>query len=685
MNEAKKFYQNDQLAVAVGPSKAGNINYPNGQVAVAVSTASTYQNSFCAYANDKKKSLLLTLNEAAVGFAQTSTCDEDPVLIPRKRVVFTKYGGIITDENEFISLEWTWRRKTNSQPEELKDEITVKLSDCIKLRFKSKEEIFIDFRCESINCTIDMGIKVLRKKPNYLLRAKTLPGGRVLPDIERFTLKQRTTAFNESMRERRNRLNPKAENLSEMVCDVVKELEGTFDKLPERMCIKSSLSAKWRDESMRMTKKELPLIPLCGTETGDNKGLGAALYVDTDTTEYFDSRSTLPKKMLTDKGNWKNYSDIRNILSLSNPVLERSSVLNAASGRYSDKIIVDPSTATPQNPTGMVKCKGRGLESISWKEFKNFLIPTSCSIVPQSLLIIGLIMRDGQPDCCIAKGISELVNLELNGNSGYDSDVKIVKIDVSDDSSVLGELNVKSLPLFMMINSGRLVYAGQIGGRQVRLRKHDRARVLLIEPIFKHQVASEKNLKKCYCDSYLCLDVHQALRLLDQGNRMENPLQFDIVFISEDVEGGDLDTLYRKLSPYITIKRTIVAILVNVQRDLRNPALNSVKWLDYLSSKIDEIVPSDNPIRNLAQVVVQKPVKVSSIQRLLHMRKVPSEDTNFGLTPETLKAAIKAVQESLKVRKTLTADNGAIPKIGIRLSAEDTKFRGQKLIYSNLI
>ena len=141
MDKSTSFYSNGQLAVALTPSKAGYIYYPNGEVAIAISTASTYQNSFCAYANNKKRSLLLALNEAAVGFAQTAERKGNHVHFPKTRVVFTKRGGVLTNEDEYISLEWTWKRKSGSQPKELKEEMIIKLSEYITLRFKSQEEI----------------------------------------------------------------------------------------------------------------------------------------------------------------------------------------------------------------------------------------------------------------------------------------------------------------------------------------------------------------------------------------------------------------------------------------------------------------------------------------------------------------------------------------------------------------
>ena len=681
------FYNNGQIAVSLAAtSKAGYVYYPNGKVAIAISTASTYQNSYCAYDDDEKNSLLLALNEAAVGFAQTTNKrTKGPSTVSKKKVIFTKHGGIMTDKNDLISLEWSWKKKTSSHPEELKEEATVKLSEFMTLRFKSKEEISIDFLCESTNYSADMGVKVLREKANYLQTAKRLPGGHLLPELERLTLKHRTIKFNESMRMRRNRLNPRAENLSEMVSGVVSDLEGTFDELTNRMHCKISLGSEWRDKSLSVTKTELPHIPLCGTETGEKRGLGDSIYVDTDTMQQFDAGVTSPKHLTTNKGMWKSDSGIRDVLLAANPIMRRTFLLKSASGRYSNMIIVNPANVTPQNPTGMVKTRGKSLESMTWNDFRSLIKSAPICTLPDSPFIVGLIMRNGLPDCCIAKGISEIVNLELNGGKSCNNcDVKMVKIDVSNDSRILKELGVKSLPMFVMIHSGRLVYAGQIGGRHVHLKKRGRAQVLLIEPIFQNQVETEKALRKSSCDTFLCLDVKQALERLQQVNQMDNPMEFDLILISEDVKGGDLDTLYRKLSTQIKAKRTVVAALVNVLGDCGKMALNSVIWNHCTSLEIDKIISNDNPICKFAQIVVQKPVKVSSIQKVLEMRTVTSDDASFGLTPESLINKINEVQENLKLGQIPLTDV-VMQKIGIKLSAEDIKFRGTRLVKSSLM
>lgn len=699
----EKFYGSGVKAVSIDEqSNAGFIYYPNGKAAVVISTASAYQNSFYAYDKDKKGSLLLALNEMAVGFGSGSQRKSISSEVPKVSVVFTKKGGILTDAYGATALDWVWKKRAPHDVA-LTDFVTVKLSEHISIAFKSQEEISLKYEYENIKHTVDMGVKVLRKKPDYLLSAKRLPGGHLLPLIDHQTLRQRTIDFNASMRAQRNKLNPKSENLSDMVSGVVGNLEDTFDDLSQTMHAKPSLGLEWRETSLDTTKEEVPQIPLCGTETGDHRGLGSTIYIEENAMEGFDPSKTLPKDLMGKNGTWKGSLEIRAALEKANPIMKRTFVLKSASGRYSNMIIVDPSAVTPQNPTGMLRTRGKDLGSLSWRDIKSMFATAPAAIIPGSPLIVGLIMRDGQPDCCIAKGITELVNLEMNGDSGDRSSsssssssrapsreqggtrkgpVEFVKIDVSADSSILVELGIKSMPTFVMINSGRLCYAGPIGGRQIHLRSKANTQVLLIEPTFKDQISMEKTLKKNNCDSFLCLDVFQALerlRLISQSaSNGGNEMIFDLVFISEDVSEGDFDALYRKFAGLVKAKRTVIAGLVSVLGEDGKRNLNAVPWTDYTSFEVDKVMTG--PISQIASVVIQKPIKVSAIRKLLTLRTVPTEDVNFGLTPDTLKMKIDAVQDSLASGSASSFRSGSQPNVGIKLSAEDVKFAGRSLI-----
>lgn len=63
-----------------------------------------------------------------------------------------------------------------------------------------------------------------------------------------------------------------------MVKDIVEKLEQNFDNLPERMATTPSPGTKWKKEALLNTLREIPRIPIAGTETGVIRGLGEHIY-----------------------------------------------------------------------------------------------------------------------------------------------------------------------------------------------------------------------------------------------------------------------------------------------------------------------------------------------------------------------------------------------------------------------
>jgi hypothetical protein len=272
-------YSNGQEAFSIDDiSKAGYIYYPTGKMALAIATASSYQNSFYAYDKDKEDTLLLCLNENAVGFCTGSK--RKSADIPKVSLVFSKSGGVLTAADGSIAKDWVWARKCSSDTV-LSEPIEIHLSEHFKLSCASREIISLEFNCEGVKYTADLGTKVLRKKESYLKDAKRLPGGHLLPAIKRVSLKQRTLDFNDSMRAQRNKLHPKSQNLSEMVRDVVFGLEEKFDEIDARMMTVPGLDhAAWKVMSLESTLQEIPHIPVAGTETGLSKGFAEHIYCD---------------------------------------------------------------------------------------------------------------------------------------------------------------------------------------------------------------------------------------------------------------------------------------------------------------------------------------------------------------------------------------------------------------------
>jgi hypothetical protein len=96
-------------------------------------------------------------------------------------------------------------------------------------------------------------------------------------------------------------------------------------------------------------------------------------------------------------------------------------------------------------------------------------------------------------------------------------------------------IGVKELPTFLMYLSGKLVYAGTIGGRKVKMNfTSSRPLVLIIESNFKSQILMEKVLKKFGCDIFMCMTSSEAVDRVNQvGNGLIETV-FDLVLISED-------------------------------------------------------------------------------------------------------------------------------------------------------
>jgi hypothetical protein len=505
------------------------------------------------------------------------------------------------------------------------------------------------------------------------------------------TLKERTAAFNKDMRAQRNKLYPKSENLSDLVSNIVAKLEHKFEDIDSRMNVVPSLDASWRDDAMMSTKREIPRIPRTGTETGRTLGFADAIYVN---REDLDASSTLPKDLLDANGAWKSSADVRLALQENNPVIPRSYVLKSASGRYSNMLVVDPTNITSNNPTGMVTIEGKPLTRMNWRKSKASMRLGEGGLPESSAgkLLVALIMRTGDPAGVAAKGVAEVVNLQMEKDTGGsalaprssgrgrgDVDAELGFFDVGDDSSILTDLKIMSLPTWVFFYGSRLVYAGQIGGRKLRLPATlERKQVLVVEPIFKRQVAMEKTLRKCGCDSYLCLTAGEAeerVRTLGTSSDAHpHPVVFDLVLISDEISHGDLSALTKRLGPQIESGRTICAGLVSVLGEKGKSNLKTIAWRKDFTS--DDFSGINSTFAGSISVLLQTPIKSSSIMHLFGLQTPVADDSNFGLTPDTLAAKIRHVQDDIISGRA----HGNEFHVGIRLSAEDTQMRGVSLV-----
>lgn len=260
----------------------------------------------------------------------------------------------------------------------------------------------------------------------------------------------------------------------------------------------------------------------------------------------------------------------------------------------------------------------------------------------------------------------------------------MVQIDVSQNSAVVTELGIKTLPLFLMFQGQNLVYGGSIGGRKIKLDSSHKPQVLLIESNFKDQITCEKTLRKVGCEPFLCLSFAEAVNRIqqlsnpspDRSGRLPDPVIFDLILISEEIESDNLMLLRKVLKDVTKDNRTIVALLVSVLGEFGRANLNAVRWDSGCSSEVTSFSRRD--LSDVCSVAIQKPIKQHSIEKLLTMRTLPQNESNFGATPDSLEAKIQRIQS-----EALNGTRPPIEYIGIRLASQDTKMRNGRDLTSS--
>eukprot|EP00596_Hydrurales_sp_CCMP1899_P005747 CAMPEP_0119037572 /NCGR_PEP_ID=MMETSP1177-20130426/6007_1 /TAXON_ID=2985 /ORGANISM="Ochromonas sp, Strain CCMP1899" /LENGTH=423 /DNA_ID=CAMNT_0006999037 /DNA_START=765 /DNA_END=2032 /DNA_ORIENTATION=- len=410
------------------------------------------------------------------------------------------------------------------------------------------------------------------------------------------------------------------------------------------MKLKSVSGARsiWRDEALNCTLNEIPRIELAGTESGIFSGYGDSIY--TSTKDKFSQ--TLPIALMTEKGTWKNEQQVLTSLREMNPPLKRSAILKANSGRYSSSMVVDSSLVSADNPTGMVIPLGIPLETVTWSK----LVEQNSYEMngDNGPLIVALVLRTGDPRGCIIERIAAVVNMDLKNEENGNKNVRMIRIDVGENSDILKDIGIKEIPTFLMYKSGKLVYAGQIGGKKVKKKlSSSRPLVLIIESNFKSQILMEKVLKKYGCDIFMCMTSSEAVDRVNQvGNGLIETV-FDLVLISEDYNSQeDYGILMKKLAPAISSKKTVICGLVNILGDYGRSNLNGVKW-DNDYSTFEGGVLLTPQLSSIIHIAIQKPLKQASIIKALSLRSIPSNSSFFGLTIETLHAKIKYIQDGM--------------------------------------
>jgi hypothetical protein len=254
----------------------GFIYYPSGLVAVCISEASPYQKRFFAFDSNRKNTNLLIIDEYGVG--SCSAAHRKKFRCNNCDFSLAKVGGLINDADGHITHQWKWDPKAQDAGVPPAGELVFQLNECLTFKFNcSRKDMTLIFQCESFLKELDLGVK-LKRDDTYLDHAHKGLAGRLIPQFEHQTLSQRHDSFADEMAAQRNKINPRSENLSEMVRDIVSKLEADFDDINDTMKISQGIGTAWKKEALDKTLSEIPRIANTGMETGVNPGFSTTIY-----------------------------------------------------------------------------------------------------------------------------------------------------------------------------------------------------------------------------------------------------------------------------------------------------------------------------------------------------------------------------------------------------------------------
>jgi hypothetical protein len=700
-------YSNGQKAICFNDDGTGFVYYPNGAVAITVSSASDYQNSYCAFDKDRRNSALFALDQYATGFASSATrrsFDSDKVC-----VVMSKRGCMVS-RNDVVTNEWLWDRKALNAGVPPASDVIARLNEHITFIFIDRNSAKLSFSCDGIEYKIDVAAKY-RRTDNYLTNCKRDVTGHLVPQIEYVSLPERIAAMNEALRAQRNKLRPRSENLSDLVKDIVAGLENQFDSLSNTMNIGNSLGSTWKSSALDMTIGEIPRIAKTGTErfgATQTLGFGDSIFVDSENLA-----QTLPARLTDSKGHWLGEVELRSEIRKGNPPLRRTQILKANSGRYSSELVINSASITADNPTGMVIPPGIPLSRITWKKLKE-------DLKHSNVFTVVLAFREGDAYGHVISAVANVLNERLINDekalakafippppapapapepapektkrgSKAGKDVKaaveeapapapaparppvpgggqktiLYFLDVSESCEIVKELGIQTLPVWLMYRGSQLVYSGSIAGKKPKVQDVPvKTSVLLIEPDFKHQGQMEKSFKQIGCDISTCMNVTEAIervRILSQTSRehvrSNTQFKFDLIAVSQKIPVNEWIQLTAFFAEPIKTGRTVLTALCSFYKDgsAGGPSAatstgKKVNWVNGATDQVKDVLPSEL-VRGEIALVMQKPLRTEAIRRALGMRSevtmnsaLKEKDDTYGLTPDSLMAKINEVK-----------------------------------------
>lgn len=154
-----------------------------------------------------------------------------------------------------------------------------RLNEHLVCIFKNRFEVSLTFEYDSIKYEFEIGMK-FKRNDTYLDNVKKTLDGRLIPQIQHTSLRERQIEFGKEMQNQRNKLHPRSENLSNMVQGIVGNLEQNFDSFGETLKLPPVELSTIKHEAFQKTLDEIPRIESTGMETGIYSGFSKDIYVN---------------------------------------------------------------------------------------------------------------------------------------------------------------------------------------------------------------------------------------------------------------------------------------------------------------------------------------------------------------------------------------------------------------------
>ncbi|KAG4235175.1 hypothetical protein PC116_g16697 [Phytophthora cactorum] len=641
-------YPSGEVAVQLDDLGCGFCYYASGRVAACANKINDYQRSFQFYEDNKKRTLLATLDEHAVGSAGRPG---------GKKMILTKECGIILDGKDVILKTWRWDPKAQRAGSPPSEPVVINLNASLVFTYRDRSSISIKFvPCPGILVDFACG-ECLRRTDSYFDHARRVTEGphrgKLLIDQEVPTLQQRQKRI---------------------------ELESLE---------KRTADGGWREKAYLQSLREIPILPATGHEVGRVPTLFGSVVQTNDASE------SLKRLKNEFNGKWRGSVEIHKMIAQENPGLPRTGSITNASGRYSQEL---------QVAGGGTKSVGERLTTIRGSKLDLFLREQFAN---DELVVVACLRADDRQSRAAEAKLEQIQLIiserKLNpATAAGEKKCRLVKCDLTESPALADRYRIHAVPTFLMFYDSRLVNVSSLGGLALRVAPTTKnanlsglmdhlPRVLLVEKVAKQQLAVESVLRREGFQWDLSISGEQAVsnftRQPTSGGLGNSGTAYELIMLSDSLTDTEVRAIDRFIGPKERMKRktgrkVLVCVMVSaagsdvsfsktmcqacrraqgrrVSQELAASAESSAREPRLMACPHCSLVGKSSAMTTLlspvlvemTQAVVYKHVKAATLHRLAEMwaadearggaNSAPSSargprhygETHLGLTP----------------------------------------------------